>query len=132
MSLVNTIRVWAKRIKRDVMTLWFARTHPDTPWHAKLLGAFVLAYALSPIDLIPDFIPILGYIDDVILLPVLIWLTVRQIPAHVLSESRLRAEAFLATSAAKPRSRIGAVTIITIWAAATLLLSLWLFNAWRS
>ena len=72
------------------MTLWFARSHPATPWYAKALGAFVVAYALSPIDLIPDFIPLLGYIDDVILLPVLIWLTVRLLPQEVLTASRLK------------------------------------------
>lgn len=74
MPAIATLRSWTQRIKRDVMTLWFARSHPDTPWHAKAMGVLVLAYALSPIDLIPDFIPVLGFVDDAILLPVLIWL----------------------------------------------------------
>ena len=77
MSIGTTLKTWAKRIKRDGVTLWFAGKHPRTPWYAKALGLFVVAYALSPIDLIPDFIPVLGYVDDVILLPVLIWLTVK-------------------------------------------------------
>ena len=77
MSIGTTLKTWAKRIKRDGVTLWFAGQHPRTPWYAKALGLFVVAYALSPIDLIPDFIPVLGYVDDVILLPVLIWLTVK-------------------------------------------------------
>jgi uncharacterized membrane protein YkvA (DUF1232 family) len=68
------LRDWARRLKRDAMTLWFARAHPATPWTAKVLAAIVVAYALSPIDLIPDFVPVLGYVDDVILLPLLIWL----------------------------------------------------------
>lgn len=74
MPALARLRIWAKLIKRDVMTLWFARSHPDTPWHTKAMGVLVLAYALSPIDLIPDFIPLLGFVDDAILLPVLIWL----------------------------------------------------------
>lgn len=75
MSICSNLRTWAKRIKRDGVTLWFAGKHPRTPWYAKALGVFVVAYALSPIDLIPDFIPVLGYVDDVLLLPGLIWLT---------------------------------------------------------
>ena len=75
------------------------------------MGAFVVAYALSPIDLIPDFIPILGYVDDAILLPALIWLTVRLLPEPVLRESRAKAENWLATSSAKPRSVAGAVAM---------------------
>ena len=77
MNIGTTLKTWAKRIKRDGVTLWFAGKHPRTPGYAKALGLFVVAYALSPIDLIPDFIPVLGYVDDVILLPVLIWLTVK-------------------------------------------------------
>lgn len=76
-SFIDALRRWARQLKRDVLALWFARRHPQTPWHAKALGAFVVAYALSPIDLIPDFIPVLGFLDDVILLPGLIWLTLR-------------------------------------------------------
>ncbi len=75
MTIGETLKNWARRIKRDGVTLWFAGKNPQTPWNAKALGIFVVAYALSPIDLIPDFIPILGYVDDVLLLPVLIWLT---------------------------------------------------------
>lgn len=74
------LKSWAKRIKRDGVTIWFAGKHPRTPWYAKALGLFVVAYALSPIDLIPDFIPVLGYVDDLILLPILIWLTVKLLP----------------------------------------------------
>ncbi len=80
MRVFETLRQWARRIKRDGITLWFATRHPGTPWTIKLLGLFVVAYALSPIDLIPDFIPILGYLDDVLLLPGLIWLGVCLLP----------------------------------------------------
>ena len=129
MGFVDTTRGWARRIKRDVMTLWFARSHPATPWYAKAMGAFVVAYALSPIDLIPDFIPVLGYLDDVILLPVLIWLTVRLLPPEVLSESRQQAERWMAAQGAKPRSRAGAVAVVVIWLAVGLVVSWWLVRA---
>ena len=129
MNPLETARAWARRVKRDAMTLWFARTHPDTPWHAKALGAFVVAYALSPIDLIPDFIPILGYVDDVILLPVLIWLTVRLLPPHVLAESRLKAEQWMADENARPRSLAGALAIGAIWLAVGVSLALWVASA---
>lgn len=129
MKPLETARAWARRVKRDAMTLWFARTHPDTPWHAKALGAFVVAYALSPIDLIPDFIPVLGYVDDVILLPALIWLTVRLLPPHVLAESRLKAEKWMADDNARPRSLPGALAIGAIWLAVGLSLALWVASA---
>lgn len=132
MGLADTTRAWARRIKRDAMTLWFARTHPATPWYAKAMGVFVVAYALSPIDLIPDFIPVLGYLDDVILLPVLIWLTLRMLPPQVLTESRSQAEQWMAAQKAKPRSVGGAVAIVLIWLLVAALLWWWLAPMFRS
>jgi uncharacterized membrane protein YkvA (DUF1232 family) len=135
MGLLQEGRAWAKRIKRDAMTLWFAKNHPRTPWHAKALGVFVVAYALSPIDLIPDFIPVLGYLDDVILLPVLIWLTVRLLPADVLAECRAQAEQWMQEQRSKPRSRVGAVAIVVVWLALGLVLAWGLYRGaapWRS
>lgn len=129
MGFIDTTRAWARRIKRDAMTLWFARAHPQTPWYAKVMGGLVLAYALSPIDLIPDFIPVLGYLDDVILLPVLIWLTVRLLPPQVLAESRHQAEQWMAEQGAKPRSRASAVAIVLVWLVVALMLSLWVATA---
>lgn len=125
-STLTTLKTWARRIKRDAMTLWFARNHPDTPWYAKALGAFVLAYALSPIDLIPDFIPVLGLLDDAVLLPALIWLTVRLIPDHVLTASRQQAEDWLAAEATRPRSWTGAAVIVLLWLVGLGLLVWWL------
>lgn len=125
-TLAARLRGWAKRIKRDGVTLWFASRHPSTPWYAKALGLFVVAYALSPIDLIPDFIPILGYVDDILLLPGLIWLTIRMLPPPVLVDCRAQAEAWLQTSGGKPSSRVGAVLIVVVWAAAGWALWHWL------
>jgi uncharacterized membrane protein YkvA (DUF1232 family) len=84
----------------------------------KLLCLFVVAYALSPIDLIPDFIPVLGYLDDVLLLPGMIWLAVRLLPPAVLEDSRLRAEAWMTEQGRKPVSKVGAAVIVLLWAAA--------------
>lgn len=81
----------------------------------KTLGAFVVAYALSPIDLIPDFIPVLDYVDDVLLLPALIWLTVRLLPPAVLADSRQQAEAWMQAQGRKPRSRAGVALVVGVW-----------------
>ncbi|EED66348.1 YkvA family protein [Comamonas testosteroni] len=115
MNIRDSLKAWAKRIKRDGVTLWFAGKHPATPWFAKALGLFVVAYALSPIDLIPDFIPVLGFVDDALLLPGLIWLTVKLLPASVLTECRVQADAWMAENGARPRSRSGAIMIIVLW-----------------
>ena len=115
MTLGETLKGWARRIKRDGVTLWFACKSPQTPWYAKALGAFVVAYALSPIDLIPDFIPVLGYVDDVLLLPALIWLTVRLLPSDVLADSRKQADAWMQAQGRKPQSRAGIALVVGVW-----------------
>jgi uncharacterized membrane protein YkvA (DUF1232 family) len=124
-SVSRTIKSWAKRIKRDGVTLWFAYKHPQTPFLAKALCVFVVGYALSPIDLIPDFIPVLGYLDDVILLPGLIWLAIRMLPQPVIEGSRAEAEAWLAANGRKPTSYVGGVLIVLIWAATAWALWRW-------
>ena len=126
MTIVDTLKVWAKRITRDGVTLWFAGKHAGTPWYAKALGVFVVAYALSPIDLIPDFIPVLGYLDDVILLPGLIWLTIRLLPSDVLADCRSEADEWMQTKGSKPSSRSGAVLIVLLWLAVGAALWFWL------
>ena len=115
MTTIDTLKAWARRLKRDGITLWFARRHPLTPWHAKALGIFVVAYALSPIDLIPDFIPVLGYLDDVLLLPGLIWLAIRLLPAEVLADCRRQADEWAAAKVTRPVSWLGASLIVVIW-----------------
>lgn len=128
MNLAQRLKHWARQIKRDGMTLWFAGKHPRTPWYAKALGVFVVAYALSPIDLIPDFIPVLGYVDDVLLLPGLIWLAIKLLPPDVLLECRSQAEAWMAERHAKPRSRAGAVMIVVLWLAAAAAAGIWFMS----
>ena len=130
MGFLETSRAWARRLKRDGVALWFARKHPGTPWYAKALAIVTVGYALSPIDLIPDFIPVLGYLDDVILLPGLIWLTLRALPPDVLQDCRAQAEEWLARGEGKPRSTVGAVVIVLLWIAVAVALAWW-FMAWR-
>ena len=125
MTLRDRLQRWAKGLKRDGLTLWLACKHPATPWYAKALGVLVVAYALSPIDLIPDFIPVLGYLDDVLLLPGLIYLGIKLLPAHVLADCRQQADAWIATNAAKPSSRLGAMLIILVWVGVAVALGLW-------
>lgn len=124
-SMFERLRTWARAVKRDGVTLWFALRHPATPWPARALAWLVVAYALSPIDLIPDFIPVLGYLDDVILLPGLIWLAVRLVPREVLAECRTQADAWLAAQGRQPRWWLGAALVVAIW----LLLAAALFAA---
>ena len=126
MGISDTLKIWAKRVKRDGVTLWFAGKHPKTPWYAKALGLLVVAYALSPIDLIPDFIPVLGYVDDVLLLPGLIWLTLRLLPSDVLTDCRDQADAWMQTQGAKPRSMAGAVLVVALWLALGAAVWMWL------
>ena len=125
MGISDTLRMWVKRIKRDGGPQWFAGKHPKTPWYAKALGLFVVAYALSPIDLIPDFIPVLGYVDDVLLLPGLIWLTLQLLPPDVLTECRGHADAWMQRQGAKP-SMAGAVLVVALWLLVGTALWVWL------
>ncbi|HEY9279966.1 MAG TPA: DUF1232 domain-containing protein [Eoetvoesiella sp.] len=116
MAMMASVKLWAGRIKRDAVMLWFARRHPDTPLVAKALCLFAVAYAFSPIDLIPDFIPVLGYLDDALLLPALIWLAVRLLPEHVVESCRIQAEQWILERKAKPASYAGAAVIVIMWA----------------
>lgn len=125
MKFSDNLKAWARRIKRDGVTLWFAGKNPRTPWYAKALGVFVVAYALSPIDLIPDFIPVLGYLDDVLLLPVLIWLAIRLLPPGVLAECRSQAEEWMQANGARPSSRAGAILVVSLWVGSAVAAWLW-------
>lgn len=101
----------AHELKREALALYLACRDPRTPWYAKVLAAAVVAYALSPIDLIPDFVPVVGYLDDAILIPIGILLAVRLIPAPVMQECRARAGAVIE----RPTSRAAAAVIVGIW-----------------
>lgn len=111
------LREWARRVKRDVLTLWFSLRHPGTPLHAKVVAALVVAYAFSPIDLIPDFIPVLGFLDDVILVPLGVLLAVWLIPAGVWAECQSSAQRWMDEKRGKPRNWWGAAAIVVVWLA---------------
>ena len=116
--LTSRLRDWAQAIKRDVHAICLASRDPRTPWHAKAIAVAVAAYALSPIDLIPDFIPIFGQLDDLVIVPLGIWLAVRLIPTEVMQQHRAAA-ALLDKQG--PGSIAGAVAIVMIWVALTAL-----------
>ena len=112
---VKRLKAWARRIRQELVTLYLATLDPGTPWYARVLALAVIAYAVSPIDLIPDFIPVLGYLDDLILVPLGLLLVRRLIPVDVLERCRSRA-------AAEPAPRIpggllAAVAIVLVWLA---------------
>src|SRR5690554_350881 len=90
---IDQLKQWAKQIKRDVYAVWFAARDPETPFLAKLVALLVAAYAISPIDLIPDFIPVFGYLDDLILVPLGIMLVLRLVSTEVMQRCRLQADA---------------------------------------
>lgn len=116
------LRSWARSIKRDVLALYFAARDPRVVWYVKLLAAAIAAYALSPIDLIPDFIPVLGYVDELVLLPLAIMLAIRLIPPEIMAEHRAAAIA----AESRPKSYAAAAVIALVWISAAGAL-LWLF-----
>ncbi len=121
---MSRLRNWARRIKRDVVALSLAVRDPRVPWPVKLLAALVIAYALSPIDLIPDFVPVLGLLDDLILVPLGLLLVIRLLPPGLLDEHRDAAEHM----GRAPASRAAAVAIVAIWLVAGVALTLWLLE----
>jgi len=110
--MAGKLKDWARTIKRDVHAIYLAARDPRTPWHAKALALCIAGYALSPIDLIPDFVPVLGYLDDMIILPLGILAVIKMIPPEVMAEHRAAA----ADAEERPVSRTAAVVIFCLWA----------------
>lgn len=121
-SLIARLKTWARGIKRDVVTVYFAARDPQAPIGARILAAVVAAYALSPIDLIPDFIPVLGYLDDLLIVPLGLLLVMRLMPDDVLANARAKADTLLT----KPRSLLAAACVVVIWGVLGFYLVLWL------
>ncbi|MGX7927376.1 YkvA family protein [Tsuneonella sp. HG094] len=117
------LRDRAKALKREALTLWVAARDPRTPLVAKLLAGAVAAYAFSPVDLIPDFIPVLGLLDDLVIVPLGIWAVLRLMPAPLLAEYRATGAAL----AERPVSRPAAAVIAGLWLAAVAASAWWLF-----
>lgn len=122
-TLLTRAKAWARTIKRDVVAVYIAAKDPRTPLPVKILAAAVAAYALSPIDLIPDFIPVLGYLDDLIIVPLGLILVIRLLPPEVLSSAREQANEYLS----KPKNYWAATLIVIVWLLlAAALLAWWL------
>src|ERR1700709_2630394 len=109
--MLSRMKIWARTLRRDGHAVYLASRDPRVPWYVKWLAMAVAGYALSPIDLIPDFIPIVGYLDDLIIVPLGIWLVVSLIPDEVMAECRIKADA----ARQRPVSRTGMIAIIVVW-----------------
>jgi len=127
MPIIADFKKRVRHLKGETFALYLAARDPRTPWYAKLLVAGIVAYAFSPIDLIPDFVPVLGYLDDLILIPLGIAVAIKMIPPSVLAECRARAQESMAGE--KPVSRIAAAVIIGIWVLLAALCTLWAYEA---
>jgi uncharacterized membrane protein YkvA (DUF1232 family) len=125
-NLAALLKGQAGRLKADTLALYIAARDPRTPWYAKLLVAAIVAYALSPIDLIPDFVPVLGYLDDLVLIPAGIALAIRLIPRPLLDDCRAQARDRMQDG--KPVSRAAAVVIVGLWVVAVALCVVWVFR----
>jgi len=121
---IDGIKRWARELKREIFAVWIAARDPRTPVAAKVVGGIIAAYAISPIDLIPDFIPVLGYLDDLLIVPLGLMLAVRLIPDALMIEFRERADIM----SERPRSILAAVVIVAIWILACIGASLLLLN----
>jgi uncharacterized membrane protein YkvA (DUF1232 family) len=123
---LDAAKQWARAIKRDVVALWIAARDPRTSLMAKVLAGAVAAYALSPIDLIPDFIPVLGYVDDLLIIPLGILLAVRLIPPLLMAEFR----EVSASREGRPVSRYGLAAIVVIWLAVAVTAGWYVYRQW--
>jgi len=118
---IERLRRWAYNLKRDTILLYVAARDPRVPWYAKAMAGLVAAYALSPIDLIPDFVPVVGYLDDFIIVPLGVMLTLRFVPKELIPELRATAEAI----ASKPVSLVGAGIVVMVWLLVAILVGVW-------
>ena len=124
---LSTLRKWAKELKRHTLVVYFAARDPRTPWLVRILALLVAAYALSPIDLIPDFIPVLGYLDDLVIVPLGVLLVLKLVPPEVTRSAREQALAAVEI----PVSRASAAIVVAIWVAIVGVFGLWVWQSVR-
>ena len=124
MSRIEQAKDWARRVKRDAVAVYFAARDPRTPMLARFMALAIAAYALSPIDLIPDFIPVLGYLDDLLIVPLGLLLVIRLLPPEVLAESREKATTLLSP----PRSYVAAAFMVGIWLLCIVAITYWWYH----
>ncbi|HJW46807.1 MAG TPA: DUF1232 domain-containing protein [Lysobacter sp.] len=122
---LSTLRKWAKELKRHTLVVYFAARDPRTPWLVRLLALLVAAYALSPIDLIPDFIPVLGYLDDLVIVPLGVLLVLKLVPPEVTRSAREQAS----VAVEMPVSRASAAIVVAIWVAIVGMFALWVWQS---
>ena len=127
MALLDELKQRARHLKTETFALYLAARDPRTPWYAKLLVAAIVAYAFSPIDLIPDFVPVFGYLDDLVLLPMGITLAIKLVPNSVLAECRARAQETIQNG--RPVSRVAGAVIVVIWLVLAALCIVWAYEA---
>jgi len=127
MAFLAELKQRARHLKAETFALYLAARDPRTPWYTKLLVAGIVAYAFSPIDLIPDFVPVLGYLDDLILIPIGIALAIKLVPHQVLAECRARAQEAIQNG--KPVSRAAGAVIVVIWLVLAALCIVWAYEA---
>jgi uncharacterized membrane protein YkvA (DUF1232 family) len=128
-TVIERWRQWTRTLKDETYTLYLAYRDPRTPWFAKVFAVLVVAYAFSPIDLVPDFIPVLGYLDDLLLIPLGVLLARKMIPDQVMAECRAQAQS--ATQAGKPVNWVAAAVIVAIWVGLAILAVVWLIDLLR-
>lgn len=128
-TIRERLRAWARQIKRDVHALYLAAGDPRVPWYAKVAAIAVAAYALSPIDLIPDFIPVVGYLDDLVIVPLGILLAVKLVPADLMLEFRTAAAR---ADGERALGKWGAAIIVMLWLLAVSLAAMWLRSLMRA
>lgn len=126
MPLFTELKERVSRLEAETSALYLAARHPATPWYAKVLVAAIVAYALSPIDLIPDFIPVLGYLDDLVLIPMGIALAIKIVPPAVLATCRLRAQEIVLSG--KPVSWVAGAIIVAVWIALAAMCMVWAYK----
>jgi uncharacterized membrane protein YkvA (DUF1232 family) len=127
MAFLSELKQRARHLKAETFALYLAARDPRTPWYAKLLVAGIVAYAFSPIDLIPDFVPVIGYLDDLILIPIGIALAIKLIPHQVFAECQARANETIQNG--KPVSRVAGAVIVIIWLILAALCFVWAYDA---
>ena len=127
MAIIENLKARARRLKAEVLALYLAARHPATPWYAKVIIVATVAYALSPIDLIPDFIPVLGILDDLVVLPLGIAIAVKMVPADVMAECRERA--LRQPPDGSRAGRFGAAVVVLLWLTLAVVAAIWAHNA---
>jgi uncharacterized membrane protein YkvA (DUF1232 family) len=127
-NVLAALQTKARALKRHALTVYFAARDPRTPLPVRVLAVCVAAYAFSPIDLIPDFIPVLGYLDDLVLIPLGVALVVKLVPAEVMQSAQARA----AAAVERPTSRVAAVCIVAMWLVLSVVCVRWIVDATRN